>query len=205
MTLLLALLLSAAVPATAAPTPAQPPPAAQKPAAPSMDFDLLEEPSAAEKAAAPDPAILEGKIRTRRTMLQIHQALGIATLAGLAATEVVGQLNFNDKYRAGGDTGRYQTLHLGLAAGTTVLFATVALLGVFAPEPFEKHMRLDTATVHKAFMAAATAGMLTEVVLGFVTRSREGHLDQPGLATAHQIVGYATLGCMGAGAAVLFF
>lgn len=220
--LVLALVLAAAVdPPASRPPPAQestkapdapaaPKPAASsatppKPAAPSMDFDLLEEPSAAAKAKAPDTAVLEAQIRRRRIMLQLHQALGLATLAGLAATEVVGQLNFNDKYRAGGDTGRYQALHLGLATGTSVLFAAVGLLGVFAPEPFEKHMRLDTATVHKALVAGATAGMLTQVVLGVFTHSRDGHLDQPGLATAHQIVGYTTLGLLGAGAAVLFF
>src|SRR5205085_9424852 len=68
----------------------------------------------------------------------LHQFLGLATWAGLAATEVVGQLDLNDKYRGGGDTGRYQTLHLSLALSTTALFSAVGLLGVFAPVPFEK-------------------------------------------------------------------
>ena len=49
---------------------------------------------------------------------------------------------------------------------------------VLAPNPFEKPLRLDTATVHKASMIVATAGMATQIVLGIVTASREGRVSQ---------------------------
>ena len=71
------------------------------------DVDLL------PKLAAPDPGELarqqelEGKLQTRRTMLQYHQIGGMLTLATLGATVVFGQLNYNDKYGGGGDTGRW--------------------------------------------------------------------------------------------------
>lgn len=169
-----------------------------------MDFDLLEPSPAAEAPRLVDPA-LEKAIATRRTMLTLHQGLGLATLTTLAATVVVGQLHFNDRYRGGGDTGRYDAWHTGLVIGTSSLFAGTGLLGLFAPTPFKKELRLDTITLHKIFVSLATAGMLTQVVLGLVTGANEGRLSQVDLATAHQVVGYATLGAVGAGALMIVF
>jgi hypothetical protein len=197
--------------------PTEKPPAESKPAEtrpadapvqqteePDMDFDLLEPSPAAEAPRLVDPA-LEKAIATRRTMLTLHQGLGLATLTTLAATVVVGQLHFNDRYRGGGDTGRYDAWHTGLVIGTSSLFAGTGLLGLFAPTPFKKELRLDTITLHKIFVSLATAGMLTQVVLGLVTGANEGRLSQVNLATAHQVVGYATLGAVGAGALMIVF
>jgi hypothetical protein len=172
---------------------------------PSLDFDLLDSPVDATAAVQVDPE-LEAKVARRRTMLKLHQGLGFGMAAGLVATTVVGQLHFNDRYRGGGDSGRYRVLHRGLVIGTSTLFTSVGLLGLLSPEPYEKKgLRLDTATVHKLFMSLATAGMLTQVVLGLVTRSQEGNLSQVNLATAHQAAGYATIGAVSAGVITLFF
>lgn len=168
-------------------------------------FDLLDA-SGKDPAArsAVDPEF-EARVRRRRTMLTLHQALGLTTLASMAATEVVGQLYLNDKYRGGGYTGRYNTLHEGLAFTSVGLFATVGLLGVLAPEPYAKPLRWDTATFHKLMMGLATVGMLTQVALGIFVHGQDGQLDQPQLATTHQIIGYATLGAMSLGAVALTF
>ncbi|OJT19506.1 hypothetical protein BO221_34575 [Archangium sp. Cb G35] len=171
---------------------------------PDMDFDLLEPSPAAEAPRLVDPE-LEKAIATRRTMLTVHQGLGLATLTTLAATIVVGQLHFDDRYRGGGDTGRYSGWHRGLVIASSTLFVGTGVLGLFAPTPFKKELRLDTITLHKVFVSLATAGMLTQVVLGLVTASREGQLSQVNLATAHQVVGYATLGAVGAGALMIVF
>lgn len=171
---------------------------------PDMDFDLLEPSEAAEAPRLVDPA-LEKAIAQRRTMLSIHQTLGLATLTTLAATVVVGQLHFNDRYRGGGDTGRFDGWHTGLVIGSTSLFAGTGLLGLLAPTPFKKELRLDTITLHKIFVSLATAGMLTQVVLGIVTGNNEGQLSQVNLARAHQVVGYATMGALGAGALMIVF
>ena len=196
------------------PKPSEPKSAAQPPSdAPvqqaeepgmDMDFDLLEPSTAAETPQLVDPK-LEKAIAQRRTMLTLHQGLGLATLTTLAATVVVGQLHFNDRYRGGGDTGRYNPWHTGLVIGTSSLFASTGLLGLLAPTPFKKELRLDTITLHKIFVSLATAGMLTQVVLGIVTGNQEGQLSQVDLATAHQVVGYATLGAVGAGALMIVF
>jgi hypothetical protein len=194
------------------PAPMQQPAEKQRPSdapvkqeEPDMDFDLLESSStSAETPRAVDPA-LERAIAQRRTMLTLHQGAGIAMAATLTATIVVGQLNLNDRYRGGGDTGRYKGWHTGLVIGSSTLFAGTGLLGLLSPTPFKKELRLDTITLHKLFMSLATAGMLSQVVLGVVTANQEGKLSQVGLVTAHQVIGYATLGAVGAGMLMLTF
>ena len=56
-----------------------------------------------------------------------------------------------------------------------------------------KPLRLDTVTLHKTAMFTATAAMAAEIVLGFLTASREGSIAQRDLALAHQIIGYTAL------------
>lgn len=166
---------------------------------PDLDFDLLGEPA---QRARPG---LQRALERRRRMLTLHTAVGLATWAGLAATTVVGQLDFDDRFRGGGDTGRHHAWHQGLAYGTSALFLSTALLGVLAPKPLEEPLRLDTALLHKIAMGAATAGMVTQIVLGITARRRAGSLSERDLAAVHQGVGYATLGAMTVGVTVLLF
>jgi hypothetical protein len=181
-------------------TPSEPPSAGDSD---SLDFDLLE-PLDTAAAAQVDPA-LERKIGRRRTMLKLHQGLGFALTAGLVATTVVGQLQFNDSFRGGGDDRNLLGLHRGLAIGTSAVFASVGLLGLLAPEPFEKEFQWDTVTFHKIFMSVATAGMVAQVILGILATNRYGRLSERDLATAHQVVGYTTMGAVSAGVLTLFF
>ena len=161
-----------------------------------FDFDLLGPPT---RAPALDPAF-EAKVHRRRTMLQWHQGLGIALLGSLAATEVFGQLDFNDRFRGGGDTGKWEVTHLSLVALSTTLFATVGTLGLLAPNPYPKHFELDTAFVHKALMTLATVGMLTQLILGCVAEGQSGSLSERDLVGIHQVVGYVTAGAVFGGA-----
>jgi len=137
--------------------------------------------------------------------LGLHQWAGFATLATMTATVVVGQLNYADKYGGGGDTGKYRTAHQVLAYGTTGFFAAAGVLALLAPSPFEKPLRLDTATLHKVSMIVATGGMVAQVVLGIVTAHSEGSLSQRDFALAHQIIGYTTWAATTAGFLVLTF
>jgi hypothetical protein len=176
---------------------------AAEPPAP-LDFELLPPPPDAPADARVEE--LERQAGRRRTMLTVHQAMGIATWVGLGTTVTIGQLNFNDRYRGGGATDRWRSLHKGLAYGTSASFLSVGLLGLLAPEPYEKQaLRWDTATVHKISMVVATAGMLGQVALGYSTRTREGDLGQRRLANAHLACGYATYAAMTVGAAALIF
>jgi hypothetical protein len=177
------------------------------PQEPSLDTDfddLLAPSTSAEAPLAVDPA-LDRAIARRRTMLTVHQTLGLATAVTLAATVVVGQLNFDDRYRGFGATDRYRPWHTGLVIGSSSLFAGTGLLGLLAPTPFKKDFRWDTITFHKLFMSIATAGMLSQVALGRLTVLREGKLSQVDLVRTHQAIGYVTLGAVAAGALMIAF
>ncbi|RYZ31635.1 MAG: hypothetical protein EOO72_16545, partial [Myxococcaceae bacterium] len=63
----------------------------------------------------------------------------------------------------------------------------------------------DTVTFHKIFMSLATAGMIAQAVLGILATQSYGEITEPKYATAHQVVGYATLGCVAAGIVTLTF
>jgi len=198
-------------PLEAPPTAPEPAPAVPPVASATGDpfqFELLRQPGplAAPALTASQDEKLTRKVQSRRRILQAHQALGFVTLVGLAATLVIGQLNYQDKYGSNGaDTGRFYNAHLGLAASTTALFATTGILALAAPNPYRKPVRFDAALVHKLSMALATAGMVAEGVLGPITASREGKLDQRAFALAHLVTGYATFGFMATGVLAFVF
>jgi hypothetical protein len=187
--------------------PAQPAPAEERPPVdlsprpqPSLDFLLLEEKPVAARDAAFDEAVAR-----RRRLLSAHQAAGLATWGIMGATVVVGQLNYNDLYGNGGGTQKYRNPHRALAAATAASYAFTGILALSAPSPYPKRLRLDTATIHKASMAATTVGLVSQIALGIWTRRSLGNVNQPDLARVHQALGYATFGAMTIGAITLVF
>ena len=184
------------------PAPKDQPAAAPEKEKPSDDFDLL------PKEAAPDPAKereLEAQLSRRRQMLQLHQLGGMLTVATLGATVILGELNYIDKYGGGGDTGRFYQWHRWMAFTSAGIFAATAGLAIFAPSPIDRPFRVDTATLHKMSMAVASAGMVTQIVLGILTANKEGSASQRDYALAHQIVGFTTFGATAVGFGVLTF
>ncbi len=159
----------------------------------------------------PDAATLQrqkeinDQIKRRRFMLQAHQLAGFATLGSLAVAVTLGQLNYLDKYAGGGDSGRWITPHEVAAFTAAGIFAGTALLAVLAPNPTEKPLRLDTATLHKVGMTIAAVGYATQIVLGIVAARKEGKISQRDFALAHEIVGYGTLVATAGGFLVLTF
>lgn len=172
---------------------------------PPEDVDLLPAPAAADAAQVARQQELERELRTRRKMLQLHQLGGMLTLASLGATVIFGELNYIDRYGGGGDTRRWYEWHRWSAFTSAAIFAGTGALALFAPSPLEKPMRLDTAMLHRIAMGVATAGMVTQIVLGFVTASKGGSVSQRDFALAHQIVGFATFGATAVGFGVLTF
>ena len=161
-----------------------------------LDFDLFGEKAQADAARL---AALDKKVKLRRSMLKWHQGLGFATLGLLALTLVIGQLDYQDKYALGDDTGQFHDAHLGLGIGSTLVFAATGALAIFAPNPYPKPVRADRAMLHKVMMGLATAGMVAQLILGPITGMREGHLDQRDLALSHLVIGYTTFGFMATG------
>ena len=192
-------------PSTPAP---QPPPATPAPDGATrgeQDFDLLAPQKPPDEAAKERDRQLMRDLGRRRTMLQLHQLGGYATMATVTAAVVLGQINYLDKYGGGGDTGRWITPHAIAAFTAAGVFTATGLLAILAPSPLEKPVRLDTATLHKIAMAVATAGIVAQVVLGPITASKEGQLSQRDFALAHQIIGYTTLVATYTGFLVLTF
>lgn len=176
---------------------AEPPPLPEA----DLGFDLL-------GATAPEkPAEVDPRVAQRRSMLTYHQASGLVTAAAMIGTVVLGQLNYSDRFAAGGDSsGRFELAHTLVATGTTAAFAAAGLLAVFAPVPYErKDDGLDSAMVHKICLGGATVGMATEIGLGILTVKREGYANQGPLAAVHLGVGYATAALLFAGAAFIIF
>jgi len=196
-------------PAPQQPAPQAAPPAGQPegrtPAPPDQDFDLLAPRKAPDEATRARDVELMHQLSRRRTMLQLHQLGGYATMATLTAAVVLGQVNYLDKYGGGGDTGRWIAPHAIAAFTAAGVFTATGLLAILAPSPLEKPLRVDTATLHKIAMAVATAGMVAQVVLGPITASKEGQLSQRDFALAHQIIGYTTLVATYTGFLVLTF
>jgi hypothetical protein len=156
---------------------------------PSLDFDLLGKPPAVT-AAADDPAL-----RRRRSMLNLHQGVGLGLLGMQLATTAVGQLNYSDKYGANAPvTARYQATHKVLAYSTLAVFTVNGGIALFAPrDPHKRSQGFDRVTLHKIGMATAAVGMLAQGLIGYQTQSREGFVNQERYARAHLLVGYATL------------
>ena len=166
--------------------------------APALDFELLADPKAT-------PRVDEEAVRRRRLLLTVHQGVGLGMFALALGNTVVGQLNYSDRFASGPSTGRYQLAHQITAYGTLVAFAGTGLLALLAPTPLPRAAGFDRVSLHKLAMGAATAGMAAEAVLGIWTASREGYLNQPGLAAAHLAIGYFTFAAISLGVGTIVF
>lgn len=195
---------AAAPPAAAPALDAGRPPGAGEAAQPAgaFDFELLPPESPADLVLV---SRLETRARVRRSLLQWHQALGIATTLLMAATVVTGQLDYSDRFGGGRSSGDFEGWHTLLEGATTVSFGGDGLLALFAPAAYERPKRGVALTVHEISMAVATAGFLAEVPLGIYTVAREGRIDQPSLALVHLILGYLTGAALATGVGALAF
>lgn len=191
----------------ATPTPTPPPPTLPTKPPDSFDFDLMGDQAQKPLALVPDAKKLEHerKVRLRRRVLTLHQGFGFTTLALLAVTLVIGQLNYLDKYGGGDLTGRYQPYHLTLAITSSAMFAATGSLALIAPNPFKKEYKADRAMLHKVMMALATAGMAAQLVMGPISSRLDGSLNQRNLALGHLVTGYATWAFMATGMLAFVF
>ncbi len=185
---------------TSAATAVAPPAAPPAPlTAQQLDFDLLEKPPAGIQVDL-------AAVNRRRTMLNVHQAVGLGMFAVALANTIVGQLNYSDRFANGPSSGKYELTHTLTASATLLAFAGTGLLALLAPTPIPKEgSGIDRLTVHKISMATAAAGMLAETVLGIYTAKREGHLNQPDFAAAHLAIGYVTFAAISLGVGVIVF
>jgi hypothetical protein len=170
---------------------------------PPLNFDFFGDSSRPGLLPRPENSAHEDAIavavQKRRHRLNVHQALGLATWGTMLAASVVGQLNYHDLYGGGSGRGNYILPHQLLVYSTTLLFATTAGYALFAPNPYPKPLKADTALVHRVAVIGASAGMVAQVVLGFITArsadaGNEDHLARN--AKIHDVIGWTTFGFM---------
>jgi len=162
-----------------------------------LDFDFFgDKPAGGEKADA-DAIDREQQSQTRRWMLKTHQTLGITTWALMAATVTVGQLNYNQLYRGGGGSTKWQGPHQILVLSTSLAFAATAAFAIFAPTPYKKPLHFDTGLIHRIAVIGASLGMVAEGLLGWWS-THQGNAGNPNrlssMVLTHQIIGYTTFG-----------
>lgn len=174
----------------------------------NTNFDFFGDVSTSVKPPAPDERLIETAAQRRR-MLKTHQALGLTTLGLMAATTIVGQLNYGDLYSPNhAGTGNYIWPHRVLSYGTALSFGAAGALALLTPDSYAKHPGFDTTDMHKIFVGGATLGMLTQIGLGFVTAryAESGNpKDLSKMARYHQYTGYATTGLLSAAAITWVF
>jgi hypothetical protein len=179
-----------------------------KPAGLDFEFFGPEDAAAAGADSAERIATASELSQKRRSRLGIHQFLGLTTWAFMAASCIVGQLNYNDLYGGGSGRGSYMMPHRLLVYSSTGLFTATGIYSLLAPQPYKKPLKFDTGLIHRAAAIGATAGMIAEVVLGFITARTADAGNPSGLkqmAKAHNVVGWTTFGFMTvAGTAWLF-
>jgi hypothetical protein len=197
------LALPGPVPSTA-PAPAQ----SDKPA--GLDFQFFEPDAAGAPGAdsAAKSATISDLSKIRRHRLETHQFLGLTTWAFMAAGCIIGQLNYNDLYGGGSGRGSYMMPHRLLVYSTAGLFTATGIYALLAPQPYKKPLKFDTGLVHRIAAIGATAGMVAEVALGFITARTADSGNPSGIksmAKVHDAIGWTTFGFMTvAGTAWLF-
>jgi hypothetical protein len=208
---------AAAEPASAEPAPAEPAaaePAAAEPAGPASADGSAD-------ASAEEPSI--ELIQHRQQIVNMHRPLGIATVATLGATEVLGVIAaINQRTwfgpgecRAGGNPilgfefgcGGLSALHGVMAFATVSLYTTTGIYALSMPDP-ERAAEGDSRgaarlRIHKILAWIHAGGMIAMPVLGFLGANPAtfGIQDPRGdyaaaFRSVHELVGFTTFAAL---------
>ena len=140
-------------------------------------------------------------------MLEIHQGLGLSTLALMSLTVILGELNYQDLYTTEGTgTGNYKSPHRYLAYTTAGLFSLTGSFALFAPEVYNvSHSGFDSAIFHKIAVSGAALGMFSQLYLGYTAVNQMDGEARQNRINLHRKIGYATLACLFSAALVWVF
>jgi len=179
--------------------------------APKLDFNFFDEPAKPGLLTPSGGATDSGTAalaHTRRHRLEVHQVLGLTTWGLMLASCVVGQLNYNNLYGGGSGSGAYLMPHRILTYSSAILFGVTAGYALFAPKPYAKPLKFDTGLIHRIAAIGASAGMVAQMVLGFMTARTADAGNGDNLqknAQLHGIIGWTTLGFMTVAGSVWVF
>ncbi len=166
----------------------------------------------AARAQESDAALAE-QMRLRTALKTYHRSMGITTWVSLASTVAVGTLRYANVIGFGtplcasggavfgADFGCGDGLkiwHLISASFTVLSYATTRILARLMPDPFGAASQDNPASRrlwwHRALSYVHLAGMVAMPILGFLASGATDPQARAGLATAHLVTGYATLG-----------
>ncbi len=138
----------------------------------------------------------------RHQQLQLHQALGLATLGGLALTGGVGKwLDFQRESGAGASvTSPLQAAHQALGLGTGAIYLGAAGLALLAPpSPYPpSHDGIDSVALHRGMALLHGTTLAATLGLGLLAAQTD-----PVYRPYHQALGAVTFGLLGTAAAII--
>lgn len=143
----------------------------------------------------------QARLDRRSHMLQIHQRLGLITLAPLVATLVTGSGAKGDRNSTASSSATGRELHAALGATTAGLYITTASFAIFAPKVPGTKTR-GPILVHKALAFIHGPGMILTPILGAMAYNQRSAGEKVhGIASAHGAV--AAITGIAYGAAIL--
>jgi hypothetical protein len=138
----------------------------------------------------------QARLDKRSHMLQIHQRLGLITVAPLLATIITSSGAKGHHGMPGSASGR--ELHGVLGAATADLYFTSAYFAIRAPK-IPGTQTHGPIRVHKALAWIHGPGMILTPILGAIAYSQESHGEKVhGIAKYHSDVAYVTAAAYGA-------
>jgi len=143
----------------------------------------------------------QARLDRRSHMLQIHQRLGLITLAPLVATLVTSGGAKGGRNSTAGSSATGRELHAALGAATAGLYLTTASFAIFAPKVPGTRTR-GPILVHKALAFIHGPGMILTPILGAMAYNQRSKGEKVhGIASAHGAV--AAITGIAYGAAIL--
>lgn len=138
----------------------------------------------------------EHELKVRRTMLKIHQGVGITTAAAMLAQGIVGSKlyrNYSDDLKK---------VHTGLATGINIGYITTGLMSFAAPPPLVTGKRFDNIKLHKTLAIVHISGMIATNILSHQIAKSQ---DPQQLRTFHKAAAFTTFGAYAAAIASVKF
>jgi hypothetical protein len=134
----------------------------------------------------------QARLDRRSHMLQIHQRLGLITLAPLVATLVTGSGAKGSRNSTAASSATSRELHAALGATTAGLYLTTASFAIFAPKVPGTKTR-GPILVHKALAFIHGPGMILTPILGAIAYDQRSKGEKVhGIASAHGAVAVIT-------------
>ncbi|MGL4629805.1 MAG: hypothetical protein ACRCVT_01270 [Leadbetterella sp.] len=140
------------------------------------------------------------ELRVRRNMFKIHQAVGIATAAGMLVQGILGSRMYNFDFE-NKDYSKYEKMvnaHKAVATGINISYGTTALMAFMSP-PKQIHRKgVSNMGVHRVLSYVHLSGMITTNVLA-------NRIDDEKTKKAHKYVGMSTFVAYAAAIAIIKF